>query len=306
MSVFSHKPCRLEHCIYQTFLHEPRLYYDRAAKRCGVARNTFTDHWKDGLEEKVFFPPQIRLKMYDDRKEYIYLVQSDSAPEMYEDYKKNPDVVYMIYTLGKFDLLIQTKSPLETIPDKTVFHGSRGDYIYPETPYYDFETALANIERLLKKSNVESKIPIVYPVRPDTKGSNYGKMIFPYVKCNLRVKYTPVVKKIGISFASFYKGIDYLLSVSTVLLPYYPLGLMQYSQHLFVFWSDYEELLCKLFGCFPCHVSLVKVSDALLVYAPSILPIEFPLFRIFHRMLRQGYIDRFWIADPLYHWRPDI
>ena len=56
------------------------------------------------------------------------------------------------------------------------------------------------------------------------------------------------------------------------------MGLMQYSQHLFVIWSDYEILLCKLFGCFPCHVSIVKVNDVLLVYAPSTMDIEFSFF----------------------------
>lgn len=292
--------------IYRTFLREPRMPFGRASKECYVSRNTLSRHWYDALRKGIFFPPQLRLKMYKGEKEYIYLVQNDLAHEMYENFKKNHNVLYMCYCLGKIDLLIQTDEPLKEIPENTLFFGNRGNYIFPETKNYGFNTCLKNIKNLLDQEHEKSKVPVLYIEKPDIKGSNYGEMIFPYVKYDLKTNYTFIVKKLGISFASFYKGLDYLMNVSTVLLPFYPLGIMQYSQHFFVFWSEYEELLCELFGYFPCHVSLVKVNDALLVYAPSILPIEFPLFTTFHKMLKMGLIDRFWTTDPLYHWKPDI
>lgn len=305
LSISSHT-CRLNYCIYKTFLHEPRLYYDKAAKKCGVARNTFTSHWKKGLEKGIFFPPQIRLNAYNGKEEHIYFIRTDYAHEIYDDLKKNPDVLYMIYTLGKFDLLIQARNPLDAIPDECVLYGKRGNYIYPETQNCSFVTTLEMMQSLLEKEHEKSIIPVLHPEEPHLKGSDFGELIFPHVKYNLRTNYTYIVKKLDISFASFYKGLDYLLKISTVLLPYYPMGLMQYSQHLFVIWSDYEVLLCKLFGCFPCHVSIVKVNDFLLVYAPSTMDIEFSFFGLLHRMLKIGYITRFWVADPLYHWKPDF
>jgi hypothetical protein len=86
---------------------------------------------------------------------------------------------------------------------------------------------------------------VEYPKEPELKGAAYGWQVFPYLKYNLRPNYTFIVKKLGISFTSFYKGYEYLLNVSTVLLPYYPLGFLTYAQHFLVFWTDYEDLITR-------------------------------------------------------------
>jgi hypothetical protein len=257
----------LEHKIYQTFLREPRLYYDEAAVQCEVSRNTLSKYWRKGLEEKKFFPPQIRLKMFAERKEYIYLVQSDIANKLYYYYQKLPESVYISYTSGNFDLLIQTSTPLEVLPDRTLFCGSRSNYVYPDTPLCTFETALEQMEALIEREHEKSKLKVLYKEEGAVKGSpHYGWKIFPYVKRNLKIGFTPLAKKLHISFDSFKKGLDYLLNVSTTLLPFYPKGLPMYSQYFFVFWSDYEDLLCELFGLLPCHISITKVENALIVY----------------------------------------
>jgi hypothetical protein len=283
------------------------LYYDRGARHCGTVRNTFTKYWGEGLKEKIFFPPQIRLKMYENRKEYVYLVQSDKVHELYDYYENHPNVIYLAYTLGKFDLLIQTDTPLESIPHNTILYGSRSNYAFPKIPYYSFETAFEKMEALLNRSYEPSWMTIEYPEEPEINGASFGWQIFPYLKYNLRPNYTSIVRKLGISFTSFYKGFEYLLQVSTVLLPYYPLGFRQYSQHFFVVWTDYEDLLCELFGCLPCCVSITKVNDALLIYS-SILRDEMSKYHFFHlcyNLLKQGYVNKFWTASPAFHWRPD-
>ncbi|KYK37173.1 MAG: hypothetical protein AYK18_10715 [Theionarchaea archaeon DG-70] len=308
MCIFTQeKEYRLRHCIHHVFLEEPRLHFHNAAKKCGSCRNTVSTYWRDGLKEEIFFPPQIRLKMYENRKEYIYLIQNDSANKLYEHYKKHPNTVYITYTSGKFDILLQTEKPLDVLPDRTIFHGARGNYIYPETPNCSYAYALTCMERLLEQDHSPSKIPVEYSKEPLEIGSPYyGWMIFPYVKRNLRTGYTRIVKKLHISSVSFYKGLEYLLNVSTKLLPYYPLGFRLYSQQFFVFWSDYEELLCKSFSHLPCHTSITKVSDALLMYV-SIEKglLEKRLLQLCFKMNDLGYINRFWSSIPIYHWTPD-
>jgi hypothetical protein len=297
---------KLNHCMYRTFLREPRLFSGTAAQRCSVSRNTFSKYWKMGLEDEIFFPPQIRLKVYEKRREYIYLIQSDSAHDLYEHFKKHPDTVYIAYTSGKFDILLQTKKKLDVPPDRTLFSGCRGNYIFPETPLCSYEKALDRMEALLSQDHDPSRIAVEYPEEPPEKGSShYGWMIFPYIKYNLRTGYTPIVKELRISFDSFYKGINYLLNISTVLLPYYPLGFRLYSQQFFVFWSDYEDLLCKSFGHLPCHTSITKADDALFMYV-SIEKglLEKRLLQFCFKMSDLGYIDRFWSSIPIYHWTP--
>lgn len=295
--------------MYRTYLEEPRLYYDDTAKRCNAVRNTVTKYWKEGLEEGVFFPPQIRLKMYENKKEYIYLIQSDSAHKLYEYYKTHDDLVYMAYTSGKFDILLQTCKPLDVLPDRTLFYGGRGNYIFPVIPFCSYEDSLDQMEALLNHEYSPSKIMVEYPPEPKGIGSpRYGWMIFPYVKYDLKTGYTKIVKNLHISFESFHEGLKYLFNVSTVLLPYYPLGFRLYSQYFFVFFSDYEEFLCKLFGCLPCHTSITKVNDALIVYTSIQKGADMSerLFEMCSEMVNLGLIDHFWSSRPIYGWRADM
>lgn len=309
MSIFKREDIRrLQYCIYRTFLREPRLYYHEGAKRCHVVRNTFTQYWEEGLENEVFFPPQIRLKMYENRKEYIYLIQNDSAHELYQYYRERQNVVYLVFTSGKFDLLIQTTKPLEGVPDTALLHGCRSNYFYPETPFYSFETALDKMEALLNCPHNPSKSIVTFPEEPEIEGSYYGWRIFPYVKYNLRVTYTSIIKELGISYPSFHKGFNYLLSISTVLLPYYPFGFQQYAHHFFVVWTRYEDMVRKFFSLLPCHVSITKVNDALLIYASIKEGGRFKVrfFNLCYQILELGLAERFWTTIPIHHWTPDI
>jgi hypothetical protein len=305
MPIYSQEDIRLlQHCIHKVILREPRIDYQPGAKKCGVDRKTFSKYWRKGLDDQILFPPQIRLTIYESRKEYLYLVQSDKAHELYKYYQKQPNVIYSVYTLGKFDLVLQTSKPLEILPDATLLHGSRSSYIYPETPYYRFVTALDKMEALLSYSHQKSCIDVTCPVEPGLEGSQYGWRIFPYVKYNLRTNYTFIVKKLGISFGSFYKGLDYLLKVCTVLLPYYPLGFPKYTQYFFVARSDYEYLVKDFFGLLPCHTSITKIGDVLLIYTSveKGVGLKERLFDLIHRMFELGYIDRFWASNPVYYY----
>ena len=301
---------QLQHCLYRTFLKEPRLYYDVAGKRCNACRNTTSKYWREGLKHQVFFPPQIRLKMYENRKEYIYLIQSDSAHELYEYYKKQPNLIYVAMTLGKFDLFLQTSSPLEVIPDRTLFWGGRGNYIYPETPLYSFKKGYSLMQELLEKEHSPSQIPVDYPEELcDVGDPEYGWMIYPYVKYDMRTGFTKIIKKLHISFDSFYKGMEYLMEISTMLLPYYPFGYPQYIHHFFVFWSDYEEFLCKFLGLLPCHTSIVKVNDALLAYVNILRTTqsnEEDFFNLCFKMRKLELINKFWIVNPVFFSIPEI
>lgn len=295
--------------MYRTFLEAPRLYYDEAAKKCDSCRNTVSTYWRDGLRELIFFPPQIRLKMFEDRKEYIYIIQSDSPLNLYNYFKKHPDVIYMVYASGKFDLLLQTDKPLDVLPDRTMFYGGRSNYIFPKTPNCAYLNALMRMELLLDQDHSPSRINVEYPKEPPEVGSShYGWMIFPYVKYNLKTGYTKIVKKLHISYESFHKGFDYLLNVSTKLLPYYPKGFRLYSQYFFVFWSNYEEFLCDFLKCLPCHVSIIKVKDALIVYVSIEKGKDMSemFFKMCSKMVELGLIDRYWSSRPIYHWKPDI
>jgi hypothetical protein len=299
----------LNHCMYRTFLREPRLHINDATGKCGASRNTVAKYWKEGLKKEKLFPPQLRLNMYKNRKEYIYLIQSDSAHKLYTHFQKQPDVIYISYTSGKFDLLLQTSKPLDVLPDRTVLHGSRGNYIFPDLTNCTYENALDRMETMLDSEPQPSKIPVEYPDEPPRKGSqHYGWMIYPYVKYDLRTGFTPITKKLHISFESFYKGINYLMNISTVLLPYYPLGFRLYSQYFLVFWSDYEKFLCEFFGCLPCHTSITKVDNALIVYL-STQNGEFlskRLFQLCFRTIDIGLVDHFWSSKPVYYWKPDL
>lgn len=307
MCKYSEKDLKLHHCMYKTFLHDPRLHYGDAAKACGVVRNTFTKHWKKGLENGVFYNPQIRPKMFNTIREYIYLVQTDDVHELFEYYKGHPNVIFLVHTIGRFDLLIQTNEPLKIIPNNTIFYGGRSNYRYPLTLNCTYEDAFDRIDDVLDNSHTPSKIEVTFPEEPDLKGAKWGWKIFPYLKYNLRPNYTWVVKNVGISFTSFYAGYEYLLNACSVLLPHYPLGYLQYSHRYLVFWSDYEELLCEILGLLPCHVAITKIGDALFAYI-NIRDKGTTKKRYFdfcHKITEMNLINKLWEATPIFHWVPD-
>jgi hypothetical protein len=294
--------------MYQTYLGDPRLLYREVAKECNSCRNTISKYWEEGLENKVFFPPQLRLNMYENRKEYIYFIQSDSAHKLFYYFKNHPDLVYVVFCSGKFDIFLQLSAPLDVLPDRTLFYGSRGNYIHPAIPLCSYEFALLEMEAASNTEVEPSKIPVEYPPEPPEVGSShYGWMIFPYIKYDLKITYTSIVKTLHISYESFHKGLDYLMNISTKLLPFYPLGFSSYSQYFFVFWSDYEEFLCKLFSYLPCHTSIFKVNDALVMLV-SIEKGERFSERVFYlcsKLQESGFINRFWSSRPIFYWRPD-
>lgn len=275
------------------------------SKKCNAAKNTFMKYWKKGLVDLIFFPPQIRIRIYKTRKEYIYLVECENPHELFEYYRKHPDVIYLAFLHGKFNLLIQTKKPLDIAPKGTLLHGSRSDYEYPETPYCSFDSALDRMETLLSQEHEPSRSTVTCPDEPSLKGSEYGWKIFPYIKYDLRPNYTTIVKKVGISFSSFYKGYEYLLSVSTVLLPYYPLGFTNYLPEFIVLETDYEKLIREFFSHLPSHVSITRVDDAFLIHASHLYMKERRFYLLVYRMAELGYIKRFWTATPVFHWTPD-
>ncbi|MGD2248015.1 MAG: hypothetical protein PVF58_06385 [Candidatus Methanofastidiosia archaeon] len=296
----------LQHCMYQIYLGDPRLLYREVAEECNSCRNTISKYWEEGLENQVFFPPQIRLNMYENRKEYIYFIQSDSAQKLYFHFKNHPDLVYIAYCSGNFDIFLQLSAPLDVLPDRTLFYGSRSNYIYPPIPLWSYEFALLEMEASLNTQAEPSKIPVEYPPEPSEVGSShYGWMIFPYIKYDLKVTYTFIVKTLHISYESFHKGLDYLMNVSTKLLPFYPLGYNLYSQFFFVFWSDYEEFLCKLFSYLPCHTSITKVNDALVVWISIEKGEGFSqrFFQFCFKLQEAGFINRFWSSRPIFHWK---
>ncbi len=300
---------RLRYCMYLTNLKEPLLDNIQVAERCSSCRNTISKYWDSGLENLIFFPPQIRLMMFENRKEYIYLIQSDIVHKLYDYFQTQPNVIYMCYASGKFDLLLQTSAPLDILPDRTLFSGSRSNYLYPETPNCTYEYALNRMEMLVDEQQNKSKIKVDYLKEPPEEGSShYGWIIYPYVKYNLKIGFTRIVKNLHISFPTFHSGLKYLLNVSTVLLPYYPLGFRLYSQYFIVFWSDYEEFLCKLFGCLPCHTSITKVNDALVMYISVQKGPELSdrLFKLCIKMVDLGIIEKFWSSRPIHHWKPDV
>jgi hypothetical protein len=148
---------------------------------------------------------------------------------------------------------------------------------------------------------------VISMVMSKKEHSSSHSSLYPFLMIYL-TGFTLITKKLHISFDSFYRGLKYLFNVSTRLLPYYPLGFRLYSQYFFVFWSDYEELLCEFFSQLPCHVSMTKVKDALIMYV-SIQKGEGMserLLKYCSKMIDLGLVDHFWSSRPIYHWKPEL
>jgi hypothetical protein len=119
-------------------------------------------------------------------------------------------------------------------------------------------------------------------------------------------KYTELAKSVKMSYDGFRWSLKRILANTQIIVPYYPEGYSQYTRFLFIFQSNYEQMLLDMFSLVPCFTMMYKVKDWLLVHfriQPSDLSDRF--FSILYDLQDRGYINRIKTTFPITYWHPD-
>jgi hypothetical protein len=290
-------------------MKDPRMKTHEMARNLGVVRNTAYEYEKKAKEQGILFSPQLRLKMYDDVKEYVYALSSDDAYFHFHRLQKDARTCYILFATGFIDLLIisSEKFSQQELQDlgEVKLKGSRSNYIYPTIPHYDYVTAMDKIEEFSKREFEKSILRVEYPERK-VKWKEIDWELYKRLRYDLTKKYTELAKDVKMSYDGFRWSLKRILANTQVIVPYYPEGYSRYINFYFFIQSDYENLFKEIFSYIPCFTMFYKINNWILVCV-RILPVDLidRLFNVFYNLQDRGYLSKFNSTFPITYWYPD-
>lgn len=291
--------------IYEQVLQDERVSLTSMARNLGLARNTVTSHYNYMVENEILFTPTMRLKMFDDLREYMYYLRFDKPMRVYHELERHPQVVYHCLTSGAFDLVAVTKSPVdfESRPGfkECLLQGARGNYCVPHVSRDTYEDAFRKIENNLKeKEHAPSLISTELPPR-EIMWTDLEWKLFHDLKYDMRRTFTEIVKKHGISKWLFYRAYERIKKNCIEIVSFYPQKRPNYFAFYIILKTDYENLLMDLFMQFPCVSMVTKVDNHLVAWINIIRTFPFKdFFGLFHWMNVHGIVEDMEYALPVY------
>lgn len=256
--------------ILQRLLQEsPRATYSAMAKRVGISRHTIKSYLERLRKEKILYPPQLRLKMGKNIAEFIYLLAVKDVQEFMPVIESEESIFYYCFLVGPFNLMTVSYKPIDFSYikgyEKTVLSGMRSDFHVPSIMNHSYETAYKNILEKCQKKIEPSMLDMTLN---DLDWSNELWELFPDLKYDLSVDFTPLVKKHGFKSSTFYERVNQLMQLCDMYVPLYPLGEPHYTFFYFLIKTSYQDFIVNCFGELPVFSSHLRVDDYLLSYVP--------------------------------------
>jgi len=175
--------------------------------------------------------------------------------------------------------------------------------MYPKgisyTPKVEWTTweSLANID-----INTDCE-PDYYESRrnPLDWGPDEWKLFYAF-KSNLRVKITPLLRKIGVRYEIYKQWKEELNDHCTIHTGFYPEGYREYMAYQILFCTDRKSLLKSVFSQFPTTPVFTEMGDQLLVCVNvPFSDVARQLFCAIYNMRIQGVIKEFSQAAALFY-----
>lgn len=295
----------IHHCIYEQVLQDERISLTSMAKNLGLTRNTVTSHYNYMIENEILQLPTMRLKMFDDLREYMYYLNFEKPLRVYQELEHHPHVIYHCLTSGAFDMVVLTDSPIdfESHPSfkGCVLQGPRGDYYVPHVSRDTYEEAFQKIEKKVKEDQIErSLISMKFPLR-EIVWTDIEWELFYDLKYNMRRTFTEIVKKHGISKWLFYKSYDRIKKNCIKIVSFFPEKNLNYSDFFFILKTDYEESLIDLLMQLPCASMFSKVDNHVVAWINIIRTFSFKrFFGLLNWMDDHGTIEDMMYALPIH------
>lgn len=275
--------------IYEQVLQDERISLTNMAKNLELARNTVRSHFNYMIKNEILLPPNLRLKMFSDLREYIYFLNFDKPVRVYQELEKDPRVIYHNVTSGAFNMVVSTDSPVdfESHPhfENCVLQGPRGDLCFPHISRDTFKEAFQKIKKTLEEDNLtRGKLPTEFPPR-EIVWTDLEWKLFYDLKYNMRRTFTEIVQRYGISKWLFYKSYERIKKNCIKLVSFFPEERLNYSDFYFLIKTDYEESLKDLFMLLPCSNMVWHVGDRMVAWINILRTFPFrDFFGLLHRM----------------------
>jgi hypothetical protein len=252
------------------------------SRKLGLARNTVTHHYTYMAENKILFPPGIRLKMFRDLREYVYFLRVEKPMRVSRELENHPNVIYHCVASGAFNLVVLADCPLdfESHPSfrECILGGPRGDYHLAHVSRATYEETFKEMKRRLEGKGLEpSCMPSEFQPR-EIMWTDLEWRLFHDLKYNMRRTFTEIVKKHKISKWLFYRAYENIKRNCIIVVPFFPRKRPSYSDFYIVLKTDYERFLSDLFLQIPCTGMTFKVEDHLVAWVNIVRSFDFKKF----------------------------
>jgi hypothetical protein len=294
--------------IYEAHTDDFRIKLHGLTDSLGVVRNTAARYVENGRKKRIVFPPQLRLEMFAEVKEYVYALKVSDAFRTFEKLKTDRRICYEVMGKGIFDLFFMASVPfdLNEIPVREVIlEGTRSSYIVPFIPDIDSRVSLTWMQEKIGQNPPTSTWEVTCPPR-DVIWTNREWDIFQLLRYNASAKYSEIATRIPMHTVTFARSLERITANTLCYVPYYPKGEESYVKWILMFRSKYEHLLIDVLSCFPCTTVMYKVADWLVAHVKVEVDLSEDYLCFFYEMENQGYVDVFDMACPAVYWHPTL
>ncbi len=250
--------------MYYAYLSNPRMFDTEMCHYTGKSLNTVKKYSKIVRENDILFSSQLRLKMTRQAQEFMYFVKV-TDPITCLPFLVEHNVFYICFLSGSYNLMFQSYDPIDVthIPQykNTFLSGRRSDFIVPIIPKQSFEKAYEKINAKLKTEPESSLLSLDLP--EGIKWDESVWFLYHVLKYDFMLRFTPIIRKYHISVSSFYNRLNKIKAQAQIIIPFYPLGQMQYDIFHLLIKSRYQKFLIDCFSEFPAWSLHCRVKDNL-------------------------------------------
>ncbi len=300
----------IRYSIYEQMVQDERASLTSMSRKLGLARNTITSHYNYMIENQILFPPSMRLKMFDDLREYAYFLTFEKPMRVFQELETHPHVVFLSLLSGAFDLVVIADAPLRFESHlglkKCILEGPRGDYSFTHVSRTTYEKAFNDIKTTVLESELEPFVlPMEFPPR-EIMWTDLEWRLYYDLKYDMRRTFTQIVKKHKVSKWLFYQSYERVKENCIITVPFYPKGVSNYFTFYITLKTAYENLLSDIFLKIPCSGATFKVGDYLVAWINIIRTFPYnEFFGFLNWMEDHSIIEDMMYAFPIYSERRD-
>ena len=252
-----------------------QIYNDSTLPICDIAvntdicRNTVSEYLKKS-SEKVIIGPCLRMKPAANYKEYVYLMNFTYPYEAYKGLREFPYVLYAAILFGDWNIMVITNRLLDFSNlvgfQNMVYQGMRGVSYTPKVGFTSWKESLRRIDEYLEEFTpvYRYKDRKKLPVLP--WGEDEWKL-FSVFNDDVRKKVTPTIQEINVRYEAYGLWKKGLETYCTQHTGFYPGGFDTYMHHYFLFSTECEGQLKKLWSFLPTTPFCMEVDNHVLVMA---------------------------------------
>ncbi|MGD2248662.1 MAG: hypothetical protein PVF58_09665 [Candidatus Methanofastidiosia archaeon] len=284
--------------IFCQVYDEPRAQIYEIAKSVGIYRKSVSRALQEMVEQQIMVGPSLRLKPRVEEPKVYYILDFDDPFKAADRIREDENVTYTAVVFGDFPLIASGSPGIEfdKYPgfNEILLSGERGEIHTPKASPLSWEECGKRILEEIEKSDTWEKSTLTSESVEIPWDHQEWKFFFEFGE-DIRRKIAPLVRDQNVSFRKFYEWLDTLEDFTTTHTWFYPEGYASYTTYLFLFNTDYEHDLMKLFSLFPTTPVFFKVGEYLLtmVYIrtdPLIISLSKAIYTLKERSVLQDFL----------------